>query len=142
MPQNPIYVPTRIPLPSIAYSMTISTTIDCTILNGGSIGTTIDMSLPERQGYLPLLVVIPAAWTSAKLTIQISTSGVNNWKTLHHWFCNKSYTTDHTVAADDAIIIDDHPLRGIPYFRFLSGTTSAPVNQTGDRTLTVYCGTH
>lgn len=141
MPQLPVYVPTSIPLPSVAYSMTVSMAIQCTIPASGYIGTPIDMTLPDRFGYLPLLVIAPSAWDAAKLTLQISTDGTT-WKTLHKWFDNKSFTTDHTVVADDAVLLDDHPLRGVPFFRFLSGTVAAPVNQTATRTLVVYCGTH
>lgn len=141
MPQTPIIVPTSIPLPSVAYAVTMTILVDCTIANGGYISTPIDMTRPERLGYLPLYVSAPSAWTSAKLTLQISNDGTT-WKTFHKWFDNKSFTTDHTVVADDAVIFDDHPLRGVPFFRFLSGTGAAPVTQAGARTLVVCCGTH
>lgn len=141
MPQIPTYVPTSIPLPSVAYSMTIPMQLECTIRSGTAISTTVDMTTPARTGYLPLIVIAPSAWDAAKLTLQISIDGVA-WKTVHKWFDNKSFTTDHTVVADDAVLLDDHPLRGVPFFRFLSGTVAAPVNQTATRTLVVYCGTH
>ena len=140
-PQTPMIVPTSIPLPSVAYTLTMTVLAECTIPAGTAISTPIDMTRPERLGYLPLLVCTPSAWDSAKLTLQISYDNTV-WHTVYKWFDNKSFTTDHNLAADMAVLFDNYPLRGCPFFRFLSGTPSVPVNQTASRLLRVNCGTH
>jgi len=141
MPQSPIIVPTAIPIPSVAFTLTMTILVECTIPSGTSTSTPIDMTRPDRLGYLPLLVCTPDAWDAAKLTLQISYDATI-WHTVYKWFDNKSFTTNHNLAANMAVLFDGYPLRGCPFFRFISGTVSVPVVQTADRLLRVNCGTH
>lgn len=136
----PLVIPTSHPVPGVAFPATMTTYTSCTIPTGTAVSTIIDMTTPERLGYLPLLVSTPSAWDSAKLTLQISFDG-STWLVLNSWHGNKTFTTDHNVSADMAVLFDGHPLRGVPYFRLLSGTVAAPVNQTATRLLRVICGT-
>ena len=141
MAVSPLIIPTSHPVPGVAFAATMTTLAECTIPAGTSTSGAIDMTVPERLGYLPLLVCTPSAWDNAKLTLQISYDSIQ-WHTVYKWFDNKSYTTDHNVGADMAILFDGYPLRGCPYFRFISGSVSVPVNQTATRLLRVNCGTY
>lgn len=138
---SPLVIPTTHPIAGVAFNATMTTQTQCTIYAGQSTSGAIDMTVPERLGYLPLLVATPTAWDAAKLTLQASYDNVV-WLTLYRWFDNKSFTTDHTVTANMAVLFDGYPLRGCPYFRFISGTDAAPVVQTVTRILKVTCGTY
>jgi hypothetical protein len=136
-------VPTHTPPVQISLAATLTTIATCVIPAGTSVSGAIDMTVPDRLGFLPMIVIVPDAWTSAKLTVQMSYTNNGTWHYLHRWLDNTAYTTAKTLNATDALSMDDgFILRGCPFIRFISGTESVPVVQVADRTLTVICGTY
>ena len=133
---------THTPPVQISLAATMTTTATCVIPAGTSVSGAIDMTVPDRFGFVPMIVIVPDAWTSAKLTVQISYNNNGTWHSIHRWLDNTAYTTFKTLNANDAVSMDGYILRGCPFFRFISGTDSVPVNQVADRTLTVICGTY
>ena len=78
-------------------------------------------------------IVIPAAWTAAVITFQVSTDTVNYYE-LYDGAGNE---VTLTVGAGQFIQIDPTKFRGINLFKLRSGTAASPVNQASAVTLTL-----
>jgi len=78
-------------------------------------------------------IVMPAAWTAANLTFQVSTDGAA-FADLYD-ATGTEYTV--TAAAGRAILLPLADLLGIRFFRIRSGTAATPVNQAAARSLFV-----
>lgn len=101
------------------------------IPNGGSVSQSLELSGTCITG-----VIMPAAWTTAALTIEVS-ADASTWIGLVY---NSDGTQCNSVAAPAVSSAYAFDLAGmIPYqfIRIRSGTTASPVNQADERTLVV-----
>ena len=97
-----------------------------TIANGASLSDAVNL-----QNLVLCHLVMPAAWTAAVLTFQVSWDGTE-WNTLY-----ASDGTEYTVqaAASRRIILPPADFVGVRYIKVRSGTQAAPVNQGAARTI-------
>lgn len=96
------------------------------IANGASLSSSINLTASRL-----VVITMPAAWTAANLTFQISYD-CTNYADLYD-ATGTEYTV--TAAASRAILITAADFIGIQCFKIRSGTTGVPVNQAADRTL-------
>jgi hypothetical protein len=98
-----------------------------TILSGASLSDII-----AAGARVPIGIVMPAAWTAAALTFQVSADGGTTWNNLYD-----SDGTEVTVIAAAAhyIALDANTFVGINHLKVRSGTSGSPVTQGADRAL-------
>ncbi|MGJ5163167.1 hypothetical protein [Bradyrhizobium sp. HKCCYLR1051] len=94
-----------------------------TILNGASLSDFVALGAKSLVG-----IEMPAAWTAANLTFQVSTDGGTTFNNLYDASGNE-YTV--TAAASRYIYLDRNVFFGINAIKVRSGTSSAAVNQSG-----------
>jgi len=135
MTTPPVYVITSKPVVGTAVNFAAQQTITAVIPSGTATSTAIDMTDPSLYGYTPAVVVLPAAWTTAVLSIEVSFDGTT-WSDLHQWTAG-AYTTNAALVAGDATSMINLPLKGVPYWRIVSGSHTVPVNQAATRTLQI-----
>lgn len=99
-----------------------------TIAANASLSDALDTGL-QRVAVL----YMPAAWDTARLTLQGSTDGVS-YADLYDFMGNE-YTV--AVAANHAVIIPFSDLIGVRFIKLRSGTGAAPVVQTAVRSIGV-----
>lgn len=88
---------------------------------------------PQKVGMRLGGLIMPASWTAASLTFQISADGVN-FVDLRDKYDNEVTVT---VAANMGYLLDLVDWVTLPYLKIRSGTAAAPVNQLASRTLTL-----
>jgi hypothetical protein len=98
------------------------------IANGTSLSAEVDLGANVLVG-----IAMPAAWTAASLTFQVSPDGGVTWLELQ----SISAVISYTVAAGQFIAVDPAALRGFNALKVRSGTSGTPVAQGADRTLTL-----
>lgn len=98
-----------------------------TIANGQSLSGAIALGGLRLFG-----IVMPAAWTSASLTFQMSPDNGASWVNLYD-----DAGGEYMVAADASryIMLDPAAFAALPIIQIRSGTSGAPVTQGADRTL-------
>lgn len=103
--------------------------IPVTIASGASLSAAIDTG-----GAVPVRIAMPADWTAADLTFQVSSDGGTTW-----WNLYDAAGTEYTVTAaeDREILLPYAELVGCRFIKLRSGTSDTPVNQAADRTLTL-----
>lgn len=94
---------------------------------------------------VPYCVILPAAWTAANISFQVSVKG-SVWSVLYSED-GTEYTVNtggYTAASGSplvyrAIVLDGTKFAGVQFLKIQSGTSAAPVVQAGgvDRTLAV-----
>jgi hypothetical protein len=102
-----------------------------TILNGASLSDAI--SLDNRH---LTEIIMSAGWTTAALTFQFSSDGIN----YNNAFSLTAELTANTTAAaanQSINIATSATFHGARYLKIRSGTAAVPVNQGADRVLTV-----
>ena len=103
-------------------------TFGATIPNGGSLSPAVDL-----RGFSPFAIQMPAAWTTAGLSFEVSDDGVN-FADLYN--TSGEYTL--TVAVDRAVALSNpNELSGFKYIKVRSGTTGTPVSQGADRVIKI-----
>lgn len=103
--------------------------ISITIANGAALSGSIDLT-----GLTIVAIQMPAAWTAANITFQASTTDGGTLQDVYD-----DAGTEVTVTAAASRFITLSPATSIAY-RFLklrSGTTGTPVNQGGERSITL-----
>lgn len=100
------------------------------ILSGASLGAAVDLA--EQRLHR---IAMPAAWTVAGLTFQVSADGVT-FNDLYNETGEYALTSS-VVGASRSIVLDQAIFYGIRYLKVRSGTGAAAVNQAADRTLTL-----
>lgn len=102
--------------------------ITTTIPNGEAVSGAVDLGLDSY----PAGVIMPAAWTAAGLTFQISMNGTT-------WVDVYNGATEYTFAGTAGAYhtLDPNIFRGVRYLKVRSGTAGTPVNQGALRTLSV-----
>lgn len=113
---NPTYLPPTV-------------TATATIANGASLSGAIDLGQARLWA-----IQMPAAWTAAALTFQASLDGINYF----NLYDNTGTEVSWTVAASQ-FQFELFPAKwlAIRWLKIRSGTSGVPVNQGGDRVLTV-----
>ena len=91
-----------------------------------TISTAIDLGEFTAFG-----ITIPAGWTTANLTFQVSNDNVT-WYDMYDSF-GSEYTV--TAAASRAILLPVVDFVGFRYLKIRSGTSAAGVTQGSERTL-------
>ena len=103
-------------------------TFSVLIASGTSLSAEVDLGANSLVG-----IAMPAAWTAADLTFQVSPDGGVTWLELQ----NISAAVDFKAAAGQFIAVDPTMLRGFNALKVRSGTSSVPVNQGANSTLTL-----
>lgn len=106
------------------------TTATATIASGASITGNIDLGL-MRLGR----IMMPAAWTSANITLQTSPDGVDWTSTGLYDATGAEYTI--TAAAGRSILVPLSDMLSVRYLRIRSGTSGTPVAQAAARSITL-----
>lgn len=115
-------------MPTISAKSTQPIQVTATILNGNSTSDTQNI-----KGYTLVALLIPAAWTSATITFQVSYDGV----TFYNLYQADGTEYTLTVAASQAIVLPPSDFVSIDYIIIRSGTSGSPVTQGADRALTL-----
>jgi hypothetical protein len=103
-----------------------------TIASGQSLSPEIDIGEWTLVG-----IWMPAAWTAASLTFQVSLDGGTTW--LEHW--SIATETTYVAAASTYIAVDPLLWRGISAIKARSGTSASPVTQSASATLNLIART-
>lgn len=101
--------------------------IPATIANGASLSGETDLGIQSLVG-----IFMPAAWTTAAITFQVSPDGGVTWDEMT---ITAGAAVSYTVAAGQYIAVDPTLWRGINAIKVRSGTLGAPVNQGQASTL-------
>ena len=117
-----------------------------TIASGQSLSGAVDLfAARTREEYDPTLAAIqmPAAWTSAKITFQVSNDG-ETYGNLY----KKDGSTEHEVdvsgytAASSGVVrtvqLEPQLFFGFRYMKIRSGTAASPVSQAAERSLSLF----
>lgn len=109
-----------------------------TIPSGQSLSSAVDLT-----DWILTRIDMPAAWTSAALTFQVSSDGVN-FRDYYDSDGNE-LSIGSTVATASRAIVPGfggslYWWAGVRYLKLRSGTSAAPVNQAADRTIGLYAG--
>ena len=103
-------------------------TFGVTIANGASLSPAIDL-----RGYEPLAIQMPAAWTAAGLSFEVSDDGI-----AYADLYNTSGEYTLTVDTSRAIALSNpNELSAFKYIKVRSGTTGTPVLQGADRLIKI-----
>ena len=100
--------------------------IQATILNTASLSAAV-----ELDGHSVERIIMPAAWTAADLTFQVSDDGGTTFQNLY-WDWGAEFVIDAAVATT----IELSPfckLSNIDQLKVRSGTSGVPVAQAADR---------
>lgn len=103
------------------------------IANGASLSAAVDC-----EGAPPVAIVMPAAWTAADLTFQVSADG-STYSNLYDENASTRTETTLKAAAADIIRLDPAKWGWVRYLKIRSGTAGSAVNQAAERTLQVIC---
>lgn len=103
-------------------------TFTATIVSGQSLSAEVDLGANAIVG-----IAMPAAWTAADLTFQVSIDGGVTWLELQ----SISAAIDFKAAAGQFIAVDPTQLRGFNAIKVRSGTSGVPVNQGATAVLTL-----
>jgi len=124
--------------------MAVDTTTGNEEFEGVSPLVAVPVTIPSGQSLSPAVdlgnasiveVGMPAAWDAAQLTFQVSADGVT-WLN----FYKNDGSTEYSVTVTAGIAEPPPSLQdfaGWRYWKLRSGTHSAAVNQTADRTFTL-----
>ena len=104
-------------------------TLAMTIASGASLSAANDLGGLRLFG-----IVMPAAWTTANLTFQMSPDGGTTWVDMYDANGNELTATASTSRF---IALDLANFAAVQMVKVRSGTSGTPVNQGGDRTLSL-----
>ena len=100
-----------------------------TILSGASLSGSIDLGTTRL-----FAIIMPAAWTTANLTFQVSADGT----TYNNLYDDTGTEVTVTAAASQYIVISSPAkMLGARWFKVRSGTNTSAVNQAADRVVTI-----
>jgi hypothetical protein len=104
-------------------------TLTATIASGTSLSGVLNLGGLRLFG-----IAMPAAWTAANLTFQMSPDGGTTWVNMYDANGNEMTAT---TSSSRHIVIDPTNFAAIQLLKVRSGTSAAPVNQGQDSTLTL-----
>lgn len=87
----------------------------------------------QSGGMAPSAILMPAGWDAAALTFQASVDGLTYLDVF-----DAAGELSQAAAADRLILLDTSVWVAMKDFKIRSGTSGVPVNQTAERTLTVF----
>jgi hypothetical protein len=102
-----------------------------TIANGASLSNATDLKGLTLYG-----IIMPATWTTAGITFQVSYDGGTTFQNLQ----SKTAEYSVTAAAAQTILIPRTELPAITQIKVRSGTAGSPVTQAADRIVTLIAG--
>ena len=105
-------------------------TMTATIASGTSLSSAVSV-----RGCSIAALIIPASWTAAVITFQVSMDGV----TYYNYYNSSGSEPSITVASSTAVQIDPALLWVFPYIIVRSGTAATPVTQSGAKVVTLVC---
>lgn len=97
-----------------------------TIASGAALSAAVNLDTTNL-----VAIQMPATWTTANLTFQASYDGT----TFNDVYDSSGTELSVTAAASQYITLTPADFAGMKIIKIRSGTTGAPVNQGGDRTL-------
>lgn len=100
----------------------------CTIANGASLSDAIHL-----EGYTPVAILMPAAWTAAVLSFQ----GSEDHSTFLNLYDMEVEILANSAGASRYIRLQPAHFIGLVEMKIRSGTSGSAVNQGAERTLTV-----
>lgn len=102
-------------------------TLSATIANGQSLSGALNLGGLRLFG-----IVMPAAWTTASLTFQMSPDNGVTWNDMYD-----ALGSEFVVAADVSrfIMLDPFSFSAVQWLKVRSGTAGTPVAQGADRLL-------
>jgi hypothetical protein len=95
-----------------------------TILSGTALSAAVNIGSKQIVG-----IAMPAAWTAASISLQVSLDGGTTWLEL----INTAGAVSYTVAASQFLALDPATLHGVNAIKVRSGTSGSAVNQGADR---------
>jgi hypothetical protein len=101
-----------------------------TIASGASLSTAIAIG----ANYFPCVLLMPAAWTAADITFQLSLDNSTFYNVYN------ADGTEYTLTApvsSSAILLPPADFSGAKYLKIRSGTAGSPVNQSGAKSLSI-----
>lgn len=111
--------------------------IEVTISSGESLSTAAIAGYTKNSGgnvvpvnYRLHAIEMPATWTSAVLTFQTGTS----YKNMYDGLGAEYYITP---VAGGSVPVNPEAFKAVTHIKVRSGTAASPVNQAGDRTITL-----
>jgi len=113
--------------------MRSKTTSTATIPNGAPVSNAVNLGDKILCG-----VIVSAAWTAAALSFQVSHDGGTTWFDLYALGgATEVSIASGNVVAGRFVPLDPAGFVSIDMIRVRSGVTGTPVNQSGDRVLTL-----
>ncbi|HXG66938.1 MAG TPA: hypothetical protein VNO70_17680 [Blastocatellia bacterium] len=114
-------------------------TATATIPSGQSLSDAVDLGPGVLSG-----ILMPAAWTAAALTFQVSVDGVTFYNLTKDAASDvqiqaqagRAYPVEAAAAFADTLY-EGNPFTGFRYVKVRSGTSGAPVNQGAERQITL-----
>jgi hypothetical protein len=100
-----------------------------TIAPGGSLSGPVAIGFDTLVG-----VSMPASWTTASITFQVSPDGGTTWQELYD---GNGTAVSITAAAGQFIQMTSYLWRGMNMFQIRSGTAAVPVVQTAGAVVTL-----
>ena len=107
--------------------MSLFTLTNAVISASGSLSPEVDLGQQTLVG-----IVMPATWTAASLTFQVSVDGGTTW--VEHYSSAGTETT-YTVSTGQFIAVDPTLWKGVYSVKVRSGTSASPVTQTAQATI-------
>ena len=115
---------------SLTPSQRLCDPLDVAIANGAALSIAYNL-----KGRVPAGIYMPAAWTAANLTFQVSQDGVTYYN-LHTSAGEYALTT----SAGIFLPLTAENFFGANFIKVRSGTSGTPVNQGAARALVLMCG--
>jgi hypothetical protein len=106
-------------------------TASATIASGAALSGAVCLGDKVLAG-----IQMPAAWTAASLTFQVSFDAGTTWKDLYD-DAGVEVTLSPTSPAGKYLAVDPSAFAGVVFLKVRSGTTGTPVNQAADRSFTL-----
>lgn len=95
-------------------------------------GAALSDDIPCRD-WPAIGLIMPAAWTAADLTFQVSIDGTN----YYNLYDDGGNEVLVDAAVDRYVALPPTLFAGVLQFKVRSGTSGTPVNQGADRTITI-----
>lgn len=124
---RPVTPTVGMPVATVAARATQS----ATIANGASVSATVDLISTAL-----LDILMPAAWKTAALTIEVSADN-SNWYSLVYDENGLQINSWSSPVAGAAYSVSTLGMLGFRYIRLRSGTGAVPVAQDADRVFTL-----
>lgn len=104
-----------------------------TIANGASLSDVVDLGAASLA-----CILMPATWTTAGLTFAVAPAIGGTYVPLWNNLGTEYAVPSASAAASQHIIVPVVDFLGIQFLKVRSGTAGSPVNQGGDRVLTLF----